>query len=84
MHIAHTLLHEITHLDSWGVEAGFDTQHVDADEDEKLPEFDYHGTNDWKGDGSSGNARRLTNSKAKNRIPNFKNAESFAACATGE
>ncbi|KAF2034827.1 hypothetical protein EK21DRAFT_107456 [Setomelanomma holmii] len=74
----HTLMHEISHLDSFGLAAGYPEE---TDNSEGY-EFKYHGTVDWKGSSTAGNARVLKNSKAKNRPKTWQNAESLAAAAT--
>ena len=78
----HTLLHEISHLDTFGLAAGYPKETQPPKNG--VPEFKYHGTIDWKGISTAGNARVLKTSKAKNKPETWQNAESFAASATGE
>ena len=76
--------HEVTHLDSFGIAAGFPiTERIDKKERKCAPPFDWHGTeNETKS--NAGAARGLKNSKRKNRKENWQNAESFAYMATGK
>ncbi|KAI9811401.1 MAG: hypothetical protein M1826_003191 [Phylliscum demangeonii] len=76
----HTLLHEITHLDTYGLVAGLPQEQEGAKP--PVPAFEYHGTVDWKGITTAGNARTLKTSKAKVRPETYQNAESLAAAAT--
>jgi hypothetical protein len=79
----HTLLHEMSHLDSFGVAAGYPEEtHKKDDKREGDFEFKFHGTVDWKPQSNAGNARTLKNSKAKNRPERWQNAESLAAAAS--
>jgi hypothetical protein len=78
----HTLLHEISHLDTFGLAAGYPEETQPPKNG--VPEFKYHGTIDWKGKSTAENARILKASKAKNKPETWQNAESFAASATGE
>ncbi|KAF2127461.1 hypothetical protein P153DRAFT_398793 [Dothidotthia symphoricarpi CBS 119687] len=74
----HTLLHEISHLDSFGIAAGYPELTWKG-----APfEYKYHGTVDWKGKSTAGSARTLKNSKAKDKPETWQNAESLAAAAT--
>jgi hypothetical protein len=75
----HTLLHEITHLDSFGVQARFPEA---AKEKDGKTFFKYHGTDDWEGNSRTSNARKLLGSSAKGRPETWQNAESLAAAAT--
>lgn len=77
----HTLLHEMTHLDSFGVAAGYPEKTHSPDKDADF-EYKYHGTIDWKGISTAGNARTLKTSKAKDKPETWQNAESLAAAAT--
>jgi hypothetical protein len=80
--VAHTLLHEMSHLDSFGRLAEYPEEtHQD---NIILSTFKYHGTVDWNGKSTAANARTLKTSKAKNKPKTFQNAESLAASATGE
>lgn len=81
--LGHTLLHEISHLDSFGLAAGY-AEHTEKTKDDEGVEFEYryHGTVDWKNKSTAGNARILKNSKARGRPENWENAESLAAAAT--
>jgi hypothetical protein len=62
----HTLMHD-THLDSFGVAAGYPEEEYKNDP-KKDQDFDYkyHGTVDWKGKTDADNARTLKNLRAKN------------------
>ncbi|WEW57133.1 hypothetical protein PRK78_002593 [Emydomyces testavorans] len=77
----HTLLHEITHLDAFGVAAGYPEV---AYTPKRAGDFayQYHGTIDWKDKSTAGNARNLKTSKVKNKPETWQNAESLAAAAT--
>ncbi|PGH16323.1 hypothetical protein AJ79_01865 [Helicocarpus griseus UAMH5409] len=48
----HTLLHELTHLDSFGLKAGYPEEEYKNSE----MEYKYHGTVDWKPSSNPGNA----------------------------
>ncbi|KAF2175777.1 hypothetical protein K469DRAFT_701472 [Zopfia rhizophila CBS 207.26] len=77
----HTLLHEMSHLDSFGVAAGYpEVTHTPGGGEDF--EYKYHGTVDWNNKGTAGNARTLKTSKAKNKPETWQNAESLAAAAT--
>lgn len=80
----HTLLHEITHLDTFGIAAGLPEYTVDEDPDKKVPSFKTHATDDWQGRGDAAQARRLKTTKAAFKIETWQNAENFAAAATGK
>lgn len=79
--LAHTLLHEVTHLDSFGVLAGLPSW-VQFSNDQ-LPPFSYHGTRDWNFISTPGNARQLK-IEAPVDFPNTRNAESYAGFALGK
>jgi hypothetical protein len=84
-----TLLHEISHLDSFGLQAGY-PEESEFKEDGKGIYYTYHGTIDWKGIDDASNARKLKKSgekdkkdkKDKDRPETWQNAESLAAAAT--
>jgi hypothetical protein len=79
----HTLLHELSHLDSFGLAAGYpEVAHKKNDKNPNDFDYSYHGTVDWKDKSTAGNARTLKGSKAKNRPETWQNAESLAAAAT--
>ena len=78
-HTGHTILHEITHLDSFGVQAGFPGKYKYR----KGGSFVYHGTDDFQGDSSTSGARNLKWAVTSQGIsPTWANAESLAAAAT--
>ncbi|CAJ2509139.1 Uu.00g141650.m01.CDS01 [Anthostomella pinea] len=78
----HTLMHELSHLDSFGLIMEWGTMHEPASE--HLPEFDFHGTTDWQGS-SSVSARRLRTADPidpeNDWIPLYRNAENHAGLA---
>ncbi|KAI9829986.1 MAG: hypothetical protein M1826_005159 [Phylliscum demangeonii] len=90
----HTLLREISHLDSYGRVAGLpETKRGAKKEGAKkegakpaavLASFASHGSVDWRRRTDAGNARSLkTTSAAKASLPHtYQNAESLAAAAT--
>jgi hypothetical protein len=72
----HILLHELTHLDSFGVAAHYpEVTHKKNDEKENDFEYKYHGTVDWKDKSTAGNARTLKVSKAKDRPETWQSVE---------
>ena len=81
--LGHTLLHEITHLDTFGLAVGLSKDQDPGDDNENIPPFDYHGTVDWNDIGDASNARDLKNEKDA-EIDTYENAESWAAMATGK
>ncbi|KAM7212646.1 hypothetical protein V8F06_011974 [Rhypophila decipiens] len=74
---AHTLLHEISHLDSFGRAAGYPVRNQEAGL--HFPSYDYQGTDDWHQISTPGNARTLKSGNAGDKIETFENAESLAA-----
>jgi hypothetical protein len=70
------LLHEITHIDDFGVKAGFPR----VQEKGKNPFF-YHGTVDWNDKSTARNARRLKKTDTKGKTESWQNASSLSASA---
>jgi hypothetical protein len=79
----HTLLHELTHIDSFGLAVGYlEVTHKKNDKKDCDFEYTYHGTVNWKDKSTARNAWSLETSKAKDRPETWQNAESLAAAAT--
>ena len=70
------LLHEITHLDDFGVKAGFPL----VQEKGKDPFF-YHGTVDWNDKSTAWNARRLKDTDTMGKTERWQNASSLSVSA---
>lgn len=79
---AHTLLLEISRLDTFGVAAEYPEAAQAATND--VPEHTHHGAVDWRGKADAGNARALKTSKDQGKPATWQNAGSLAAAATGE
>lgn len=73
-------MHELSHLDTWGLKAGMEPRTNDATPD--FPSYEYHGTLDYDDDDTPEMARHLTDRK-KYIFPTYWNAESYAAFALG-
>ena len=74
---AHTILHEISHLDEFGKAALFTELTTPAMG--KIPEYQAHSTDDWNGKTTAINARNLKTTTSPNVIPRWQNAERLAA-----
>ena len=80
--IAHTLMHELSHLDTFGLKNGWGE--LTADPVDKWPAIQFHGTDDWGGDSDPFSARELREDTENGEaIPLYRNAESLAALALG-